>query len=339
MAKYLALNYRVLFFSKYKKNEIINNIEYLPLEELNNEKYHIKNSILIVQRMVHLLANFSNNKRMPLDLENFNLRDYYKNNKIIIWCHDFITNGLIIGDFIENDKDFFSKDNLINCLENLNKDENLNIVCVSNYQKDKFLNLCCDNDYDFNTNKIKVIYNGLYEEFFEKTNYIKNKYQLCFISSWFKGIDTILKLFDELLLENKNYILYLASPGYDSLCKNESYINNIKEKYKDNVKIISQMDKLSLSKIIGESLCLIGPKFEETFGCVYQEAYYLNTMIIADHLSGAPVEIINKNSFIDYNNKNEFVNKIISLNSNIENVCLKDELFGKETLKKWNKIL
>ena len=338
LAKYLALNNRVLFFSRHKKNEIINNVEYLQLEELKNKKYNIENAILIIQRMVHLLANFSNNKRMPLGLENFDLRNYYKNNKIIIWCHDFITSGLIIGDYIINDKDYYSKENLINCLENLNKNNNLKIVCVSNYQKDKFLDLCNKNDYVFNENKIKVIYNGLYEDYFEKKNYIVNKYQLCFISSWFKGIKPILDLFDELLLKNNNYVLYLASPGYDSLCKNEKYINEIKEKYKDNIKIILKTDKLSLSKIIGESLCLIGPKFEETFGCVYQESYYLNTPVIADYSSGAPIEIINKDSFIDYKNKNDFVFKVISLNKNRENVFLKNELFCKETLIEWDNL-
>jgi glycosyltransferase involved in cell wall biosynthesis len=164
---------------------------------------------------------------------------------------------------------------------------------------------------------------------------------LCYTSTWGKGLDQLLKLFDKLLEVDNNFILNLASPGYESLSKNQNYIIQLKNKYGNNILIHGVSNKKILSKLIGESLCLIGPKFEETFGCVYQEAYYLNTPVISDKSCGGCEEIIDNASFIDYNNSNEFIDKILFIKNNYENIQIGlNPLFYEDyILKLWDNIL
>lgn len=335
LAKKLAKNNNVYFFTKYNKEEIINNVNYLPLSKLNDTQYHIKDATIIIQRMIHLIANPIKNKRMPPGLENFNLRNIFKTNKIIVWCHDFITKGLILGDYIEKDPNYFSDNSLINALDLLNKDNNLDIVCVSEFQKNKFMDLCKSIDYNFESNKLKVIYNALYSEYFKKENYNYNNNNLCYISSWGKGLDKVLNLFSELIKQDSSFILYLLTPGYEGLSKNKKYIEELHNKYGKNIKILNKTNKHELSKIIGESLCLIGPKREETFGCVYQEAYYLNTPVILDKRCGGSLEIVSDESIIDFDNKEEFIERVLKLKEKRELVELDTKFFYYNILKIW----
>jgi hypothetical protein len=150
LAKYLAQNNIVYFFSKKTEEEILDNIHYLPLIELTNIKYHISDAIVILQRMIHMVSNPNNyNKKMPLGLEEFVMQKIFLNNKIIVWCHDFITSGIIIGDYKVSDPLFFSNENLKKALANITNNKNILLVCVSNYQKNKFLKLIEDNKISF----------------------------------------------------------------------------------------------------------------------------------------------------------------------------------------------
>lgn len=314
-------------------------MSYLPLTELNNEKYHFTDDIIIIQRMAHLITKVSENKRMPNGLENFDIRTIFKNNKIIIWCHDFITSGILLGDPIKNDGFYFENDSFRESLNILNNDGNTTLVCVSEFQKNKFIDLCNSVDYNINCDKLKVIHNALYSEYFKKEEYTCNKNNLCYLSSWTKGIEKVLHLFDELLKKDASFILYLLTPGYEALSKNEKYIQELQSKYDKNIKILNKQSKHELSRIIGESLCLLGPKYEETFGCVYQEAYHLHTPVILDKNCGGSLEIVSKESVIDFNNTDEFIDRILDLKKNREIVQLNEKFYDKVILKLWNELL
>jgi len=339
LAKKMAETHNVFFFSKNPKNVVLKNIHYLPLSELLNSKYHDENSIIIIQRMIHMIANTDENKRMPIGLENFDIRNIFKNNLIVCWCHDMITKGLISGDYITLDKKYYNDENIKNRLLKISNDKNFKIVCVSEFQKKQFETLLNYHDIDLNNLNIIVIYNALYSEYYQKEKYIVNINQLCYCSSWAKGVDKILQLYEHLLEKDNSFKLVLLSPGYESISKDQKYIDTLTTRFKDNISIIGKLSKKSLSKIIGESLCLIGPKFIETFGCVYEEAYYLETPVITDDNTGGSHEIINPGSFIDYNNKDDFVNKILNLKQNRETVNLNDIFRDVIIIEKWNNLL
>lgn len=315
-------------------------MSYLPLTELNNEKYHFTDAIIIIQRMAHLLTKVSENKRMPIGLENFDIRTIFKNNKMIIWCHDFITPSILLGSPIKNDDGLYSNnDSVRKSLKVLNNDSNTTLVCVSEFQKNKFIDLCNSVDYNINCDKLKIIHNALYSDYFKKEEYTCNKNNLCYLSSWTKGLEKILNLFDELLKKDASFILYVLTPGYEAISKNEKYIQELQTKYDKNIKILNKQSKHKVSKVLGESLCVIGPKFAETFGCVYQEAYHLHTPVILDKNCGGSLDIVSKESVIDFNNTDEFINRILHLKKNREIVQLDEKFYDNVILKLWNELL
>jgi glycosyltransferase involved in cell wall biosynthesis len=146
----------------------------------------------------------------------------------------------------------------------------------------------------------------------------------------------VLDLFKDLLEVDNSYILYLLTPGYESLSKNEAYIEKINNQFGENIKTLNKSNKQKLSKIIGESLCLIGPPYEETFGCVYQEAYYFNTPVILDKRCGGSLEIVSDESVIDFDNKDAFIERVLNLKKNREIVSLNNKFHDDIILKEWN---
>jgi hypothetical protein len=339
LAKILSQNYKINFFSKKNEQCTIQNINYFPLSELNNSVHHNQNAIIIVQRMMHLVGKTSLNKIIVKELKDFSLRTIFVKNKVLIWCHDFINKSLIVGDPLGINPEYSTNKYLIEQLNNIKNDDNLKIIFVSNYQKNKFINLINKVNFMFEDSKLFVLHNMLHRQYYKKEIYNVNMSQLSYLSSWTKGLDKVLYLFDNLLKNNSNFVLNLLSPGYESISKNKEYIEKLKNKYNDKIVIHGKCNKIILSKIIGESLCIIGPKFEETFGCVYQEAYHLNTPVICDINCGAPCEIVSKESFINYNNENEFCDKIINLKKNREIVELNYKLYYDHVINKWINIL
>ena len=76
-------------------------------------------------------------------------------------------------------------------------------------------------------------------------------------------------------------------------------------KYSDNIIIHGPVNKEQYTKIIKESLVVLTTTFQETYGCVFAESYYLGTPVIADYRSGGVKEIIDNNYIVNFDNKKE----------------------------------
>ena len=85
--------------------------------------------------------------------------------------------------------------------------------------------------------------------------------------------------------------------------------------------IFGKQSKENYCNIIKSSLCVLSPKFIETFGCVFAESYYLGTPVIADINTGAVKEIIDNSYIVDYDNIDEVYDKIKYIQDNRENIC------------------
>ena len=129
-------------------------------------------------------------------------------------------------------------------------------------------------------------------------------------------------------------------PGY-GMEKYENYKYYLLKKFPNNIIIKDTLTKDKYSEIIKESLCVLSSRFNETFGCVFAESYYLGTPVIADVGSGAVKEIIDNYFIVDYNNKEQVFNKIkeISYKRDFMNIQLPEKFLFNENFNKWKSIL
>jgi glycosyltransferase involved in cell wall biosynthesis len=201
------------------------------------------------------------------------------------------------------------------------------------------------NKYDINIEKyrLNIIYNILYEnEFLDiKNKYIERNFNnIVYASAWQKGIEKIIEIFDYIININNNIKLILMSPGYD-LENYREYIDFLNNKYPNNIIILGSLNKEKYAEIIKSSLCVLSSTFEETFGCVFSESYYLGIPVIADFRSGAVKEIIDNNFIVNYDNCEEVYEKILFLQNNSSNINIKlNDIFLKDyNVDKWIKLL
>ena len=242
----------------------------------------------------------------------------FKYNLKYIWCHDSFNRGTLTGYIFD---DVPNIDILNNFIINENN-KNTYLIFPSNYAKSICINYFIDNHLEINDNKCIIIYNILYEEEFKFINITTSidKNLIVYASAWFKGIGIIINLFESLYNKNNNLKLALLTPGYDMNIVNQ-YAPLIKEKFKDNVLIFGKQSKENYCNIIKSSLCVLSPRFIETFGCVFSESYYLGTPVIADIHTGAVKEIIDNSYIVDYDNIDEVYDKIKYIQDNRENIC------------------
>ena len=136
-------------------------------------------------------------------------------------------------------------------------------------------------------------------------------------------------------------ILYsLKIIGYD-YHKYKNYQQLLKNKYKDNILILGPLNKQEYAQVIQSACCVISSTFQETFGCVFAESYYLGTPVIADINSGAVIEIIEKENIVNYNNYDEVYNKFTTVKNNRDKYIIKldEKFFLDYNLKLWKKLL
>jgi glycosyltransferase involved in cell wall biosynthesis len=126
------------------------------------------------------------------------------------------------------------------------------------------------------------------------------------------------------------------SPGYDYR-HFKDYEQSLKYKYKDNIVILGPVNKQEYAQVIKTACCVMSSMFQETFGCVFSESYYLGTPVIADKNSGAVIEIIGEENIVNYNNYDEVYNKFMEIKNNRDNLIIDlDEKFSLDyNLKLW----
>jgi glycosyltransferase involved in cell wall biosynthesis len=228
-------------------------------------------------------------------------------------------------------------------IENFVEKKTIHFIFNSEHCKNMFVHYLKEFGISIEDNRLIVIYNILYEEEFIS---IKNKHipvlknQLVYASAWQKGIEDIISIFEYILQKDSSYILILMHPGYGMEIY-ENYKKYLLQKFPNNIVIKDSLSKDKYSEIIKESLCVLSSRFNETFGCVFAESYYLGTPVIADIGSGAVKEIIDNYFIVNYNNKEQVFNKIkeISYKRDHMNIKLPDKFLFNENFNKWKSIL
>jgi len=294
---------------------------YYPLNSILEEI--LNDDIIICQRFMPELCGPIYNK--------------IKNNKIYIWMHDLIENHIFIFQRSQEEKKYYSNNELFkDIIDVYYKNININFIFVSNHLKNMFIS-----KFNFEQDRLHVIYNILYDSEFvniKNQEMLVNKNQITYASAWQKGINHIISLFDYIFKIDNDIILNLLNPGYD-WGNHQHYATELKDKYRDRIIIHGPVNKKEYAKIIKQSLCVISTTFNETFGCVFAESYYLGTPVIADYRTGAVKEIIDNNFIVNINDHNSVYNKIVQLQLKREIVNLNNKFLLEEGLNNWLKIL
>ena len=318
----------------YNLNKNIVNVDNILYKSFSNDLLNDDieiNSVIIVQRMLPNVKNKIYNK--------------IKNNKILLWIHDLVEMYVFMCNYNSEEQTYYKNNERFRdeILREFYENKNINFIFVSNFIKYKFVNYFKNYGFIIEQSRLHVIYNIMYEEEYAgvKNDIIPvNKNYITYASAWQKGIEHVISVFDYAKKYDRELKLVLLSPGYD--WNNwTSYANDLKQKYGKDVIIHGPVDKLKYSRIIKESLVVLSTIFEETFGCVFAESYYLGTPVIADHRSGAIREIIDNNFIVNFDNKEETFNKIMEVknNRNNMNVHLNAKFGLEENLKLWNSII
>lgn len=268
-----------------------------------------------------------------------------KENKIFLWIHDMTSKNVYLFNYNEEDKTKY-KDELLykkEVLNNMYDNKNIHFVFVSNFIKEVFKSYFNNFKIEFEENRLKVIYNILYEDEYSKVKNQQiaiNKNYITYASAWQKGIEQVVNIFEHAIKQDNQLTLVLMTPGYD-WHKYQQYAEELKNKYLDNIIIHGPVNKDEYCKIIKESLVVLTTTFKETFGCVFAESYYLGTPVIADYRSGAVKEIIDNNHIVNFDNKKETVDLIMHIKNNRESihVTLDDKFMLNHNINLWLSLL
>lgn len=250
-----------------------------------------------------------------------------KDNKIFLWIHDLTEKYVFLFDYtlMEKIKYIITELYKNEILKNFYENKNINYVFVSNFIKEKFKNYFKDYGFNIKNNRLHVIYNILYKEQYisvKNLNIKVNKNYITYASSWQKGIEDVVNVFDYVRNQDSSLKLVLLSPGYD-YNNFKYYTEELKNKYSKSVIIHGPVNKKKLSKIIKKSMVVLTSTFQETFGCIFAESYYLGTPVIADYRSGGVKEIVDNNFIVNFDNKQETIDKILYVKSNRDKIKIK----------------
>jgi hypothetical protein len=323
LIKNLLLDHKIVCYNKIKEETILDGVLYLNYSNLERDELMKKDIILI-------------NKYFPI---NTKILNKIIKNKIFFWIHNLIEDKIFLNNesiYVKYFKE--NQEQLKKLLDVGFLKRNIFFILNSNFTKKLFSNYFNKHNLVIDEKKIIVINNILYNNDFIKiknTKFDINTYNLVYASDWEKGIWDIIKLFDYILSKDKNFILTLLSPTNNIETQFKQYKNTLKEKYGNNINIIGSVNKEEYSKVIKSSLCVLTSKFSETFGSVFAESLYLGTPVIGDINSGAVPEIVGHNFIVNYDNLDQFYNKLMEIKNNrsITNVKLNEKyLFDKNFL-------
>lgn len=309
----LSNNYQIICYNNKENITKIDNIIYKSWKkDLINDEIDI-NTKIVIQRM---FPNFYS--------EIYNKIKY---NKIFLWVHDLTEKRVFLFNYNEEERKLYDDIKLYknNILKIFYENKNINYIFVSNFIKEKFKNYFNNNDFNIEDNRLNIIYNILYEDEYlniKNQQITVNKNYITYASAWQKGISHVVNIFEYIRKYDNELKLVLLSPGYD-WDKFKNYADELKNTYGDNIIIHGPVNKAQYAKIIKESMVVLTTTFQETFGCVFAESYYLGTPVVADYRSGAVKEIIDNNYIVNFDNKNETIEKILYIKNNRENFNVK----------------
>lgn len=303
------------FFCFNKGTSInIDNVNYKNISEIDSFSFN-EDDIIIIQRL----------------FPDLNVLLKLKSKNIYLTQQDYDFNAILTQ--------FQVGDNKKMILSYIYQNKNIKFILNSEFSKSYMKENFNRYNINFEEDRIHIIPNFIFEDFFKKSDNInKNPYQLVYASGWNKGIQHILRIFDYIMKKNNKFKLILMSPGYEY----NNYLNlveHIKENYANNITILGPTNKDEYCKIIQESYCVFAPPFQETFGCVFSEAYYLGTAVIADIRSGAVVEIIGNENITNYEDLDKTYEKLLEILNKSEKIELNNPyIFDITSWKKTIKI-
>jgi glycosyltransferase involved in cell wall biosynthesis len=134
---------------------------------------------------------------------------------------------------------------------------------------------------------IKTCYNPIPAELANYPKQQRDPNRLLFLSAPNKGLNQVLKTFQQINRHLKELHLYIANPGY----RKDQPVNM------PNVHYLGALPAEQVKQHIATSLCVFYPQdtFAETFGLIYAEANALGTPVMA-HDIGAAREILHPNN-------------------------------------------
>jgi glycosyltransferase involved in cell wall biosynthesis len=259
-----------------------------------------------------------------------------KQNRKIVWIHDIPDISIFVGNdsgkyqYYRNNVEEFKR-----LVLSIIEDPLLTFVANSKHTHDMFIKFIEQHTGIQGFSRCTVVYNILYGEEFDTATVEKIPMQLIYASAWQKGIEKVIDIFRNVRLHDSRYTLVLLSPGYD--WENfKGYANKLKSEFGDSITIMGPCTKKELSNAIKQSMCCLTSTFNETFGCVFAECYYLGTPVIADIQSGAVKEIIGDENIVDYNNIHSVINKLSSI---VTTVSLNERFLPEINIDKWCSII
>lgn len=274
-------------------------ISFIDYKNNNISRQHLdlsSGTIIKKKLIVPFIQRFFNPKG-----KNFNVSEpfifhssYYRTIK-----HPNAINITTVHDFVYSfyERNPFSK--YLHCKQQYNSIRKADIVvCISENTKKDLLRLLPD----VNPAKIKVIYNGVDNRFFQIPN---TEYKDYFL---FVGNRTGYKNFSSIIepIARCNFELKIVGP---TLTKDELELMN---KYKLKYTFCGRVSDKELNKLYNEAFCFIYPSLYEGFGLPVLEAQMAGCPVLAVNTSSLPEVIGNKNLLLD-NITIESLQKKISL--------------------------
>ncbi len=247
-----------------------------------------------------MVMDFSNDGKFHYS-SIFKINDYINKNNIDIVHSHLMQSGVLVKLISIFNKNFKSistrhygkaskRHRLINKIENVLVNYDYKIICVSKYIKLHMQKL------GIQENKLKVIYNGIDLDSYKKLNKIKNdNFTIGTVGrvNAKKGIDTVLRAFEKVLIDYPNLKLNIVGDGP----LKEEYIKlSIKLGINENVKFLGYMQPKEVMAEMSKWHLFILASKSEGFGMVLIEAGALGIPIIATRVGAIP-EIIKD----DYN--------------------------------------
>jgi len=178
---------------------------------------------------------------------------------------------------------------------------------------------------------IKTCYNPIPAELTKYPVQKRDINKLLFLSAPNKGLNQVLKTFQQINRHLKDLQLYIANPGY-RVDQRETI---------PNVHYLGALPADEVKQHIATSLCVFYPQnsFAETFGLIYAEANALGTPVLA-HDIGAAKEILHPNNqLIDAEDNYQVTKTLVQWQRQLPEVSYREVFDAPAIYQQWTDAL
>lgn len=179
--------------------------------------------------------------------------------------------------------------------------------------------------------QIKTCYNPIPSSLAQSEPQPRDPNKLLFLSAPNKGLDQVLKTFQQINRQLKDLQLFIANPGYRD--ENPQDI--------PNVHYLGALPADQVKQHLATSLCVFYPQdsFAETFGLIYAEANALGTPVMA-HDIGAAHEILHPNNhLINAKDHDQITKTLVQWQRKLPAVSYRKEFDEPAIYQQWIKAL